>query len=261
MAPWTLGHPVNKHPRQHSAPFALTGFRSLGLSRKCLPDRRPWTREKEHGERRQTKSNMDMVADLGANRLYRAPGESSHQWVSMGFCRGGGGITAWGVSGSCRHLMPGKESLGLGSRQILPAARSAPDLRREVGVVLRKKAGVLARLIPACHTLRESIYLSARGTLSCWRFVSIFLLCAGWSLKWASLQDRLGCSGAPLPAFLSQDCSTLVSFCRSAHVWIKPGIAPLGLLWHEERGGVSRPGVASWVIGRCGACQQTWHNE
>lgn len=36
---WLLepsGHPVNKHPRQHGAPVALTGFRSLGLSRKCL---------------------------------------------------------------------------------------------------------------------------------------------------------------------------------------------------------------------------------
>lgn len=87
---------------------------------------------------------MDMVVDLGASRLYRAPGESSHQWVSMDFVRG---ITVWGVSGSCRHLTPGKESLGLGSRQILPAARCAPDLRGEVGVVLRIKTGVLARLI------------------------------------------------------------------------------------------------------------------
>lgn len=59
----------------------------------------------------------------------------------MDFVRG---ITAWGVSGSFRHLTPGNESLGLGSRQILPGARCAPDLRREVGVVFRMKTGVLA---------------------------------------------------------------------------------------------------------------------
>lgn len=58
-------------------------------------------------------------------------------------------ITVWGVSGSFRHLTPGKESLGLGSRQILPAARCAPDLRREEGVVGSMKTGVLARLIPS----------------------------------------------------------------------------------------------------------------
>lgn len=30
-----------------------------------------------------------------------------------------------GVSGSWRHITPGKESLGLGSRRIVPAARFA----------------------------------------------------------------------------------------------------------------------------------------
>lgn len=39
----------------------------------------------------------------------------------MDFVRGG--KKAWGVSGSCRHLAPAKQSLALGSSQILPAAR------------------------------------------------------------------------------------------------------------------------------------------
>lgn len=158
-----------------------------------------------------------MVADLGASRLYRAPGESSHQWVSMDFVRG---ITVWGVSGSCRKLTPGKESLGLGSRQILPAARSRSGPPARSGGGLEDENGRVSAAYPQRDTLCEYIYLSARSMLSCWRFMSVFLLCAGWSLKWASLQDRLGCSGAPLPAFLSQDCSTLMPFCRSTDVWI-----------------------------------------
>lgn len=74
-----------------------------------------------------------------------------------------------------------------------PLLACAPDLRREVGVVLRMKTGVLARLIPGVirYVYRFISQLAARSV--CRRFVSIFLLCAGWSLKWASLQDRLGC--------------------------------------------------------------------
>lgn len=109
------------------------------------------------------------------------------------------GIMAWGVSGSGRFLTPGKESLCSGSRQILPAALCAPDLQREVGVVLGNECGRVSTPCPS-GSFTHYIYFSASSVL-CWRFVSIFLLCAGWSLKWASLQDRLGCSGAPLPAF------------------------------------------------------------
>lgn len=94
--------------------------------------------------------------------------------------------------------------------------RSGPPARSGGG--LEDENGRISPSSPRCDTLCEYIYLSARGVLSCRRFVSIFPLCAGWSLKWASLQDRLGCSGAPLPAFLSQDCSTLVSFSRSTDV-------------------------------------------
>lgn len=127
----------------------------------------------------------------------------------MDFVRG---FTVWGVSGSCRHLTPENASLGLGSRQILPAARCAPDLRGEVGAVWRMKTGVLARLLVRrirCVDMFAA-QLAARSVAG--GLCVFFLLCAGWSLKWASLQDRLGCSGAPLPAFPSQDCSTLVSF-------------------------------------------------
>lgn len=41
-----------------------------------------WNPDDRNGKRREKglkKLKMDMVADLGATRLYRAPGESSHQ--------------------------------------------------------------------------------------------------------------------------------------------------------------------------------------
>lgn len=95
---------------------------------------------------------------------------------------------------------------GLGSRQIVPAARLRFGPPERSG---RKKTGVLARLI----ILRAVTFIYHRAACSVSGALGLFsLLCAGWSLKWASLQDRLGCSGAPLPAFLLQDCSTLMSF-------------------------------------------------
>lgn len=93
----------------------------------------------------------------------------------MDFVRGG--KKAWGVSGSCRHLAPAKQSLALGSSQILPAV--SPDLRREVGVVLRMKTGVLVRRCPRLlHNANRCVF-PARSALTCRRFVSVFLLCAG----------------------------------------------------------------------------------
>lgn len=101
-----------------------------------------------------------MVADLGANRLYRAPGESSHQWVSMDFVSG---ITAWGVSGSCRHLTPGKESLGLGSRQILPAARSRSGPPARSGGGLEDENGRVSGSPPQRDTLlRICLFISSQ---------------------------------------------------------------------------------------------------
>lgn len=36
-------------------------------------------KKRAEGGKGKRELNMDMVADLGASRLYRAPGESSHQ--------------------------------------------------------------------------------------------------------------------------------------------------------------------------------------
>ena len=130
---------------------------------------------------------------------------SEYRWIFVK-----GVSAAWGVSGSCRHLHAWERVAALGqagkSSPLLAALRTSGG---EVGVVLRMKTGVLARLI------RQYVWIylfisSQRAQFAgglCLFFFSI--VCAGWSLKWASLQDRLGCSGAPLPAFLSQDCSTL----------------------------------------------------
>lgn len=91
-----------------------------------------------------------------------------------------GGSAAWGVSGSRRHLTPGKESLGLGSRQILPAARRAPDLRGEVGVVSRipKKTGRISASYSQADAWCECVDFSVSViALTCRRFVCLLFYC------------------------------------------------------------------------------------
>lgn len=84
---------------------------------------------------------------------------------------------------------------GVGRKRVLPTPRAceavarfgqqsnpprcSPDLRREVGVVLRMKTGVLVRRCPRLlHNANRCVF-PARSALTCRRFVSVFLLCAG----------------------------------------------------------------------------------
>lgn len=86
----------------------------------------------------------------------------------MDFLRG---ITVLGVSGSWRHRTPAKESLGLGSRQIVPAARlrSGPPARGG-----GMETGVQARLISCVRRRVNICALRLAAALSCRRSVSIF---------------------------------------------------------------------------------------
>lgn len=75
MEPWPSG-------TQITPTSAETFFRSERVSvfraEQEVHDCGPWTEKRKISQQRQ---KMDMVTDAGTNRLYRAPGESGHQWV------------------------------------------------------------------------------------------------------------------------------------------------------------------------------------
>lgn len=178
-----------------------------------MPDCGPRTRKRAKKKRAKKINNLNFPKKNGyggrhgGEQALSGAGRIKSSVSIDGFCRAGGGNAVLGVSGSWRHLTPGNRVAGLGSRRAVRAARSA--LRTsgeevfwgvEVAALVLKKTGVLALSPPPL----TCVYLSGRGALGCWKGLGLFsLLCAlaRRSLKWASLQDRLGCSGAPLPAF------------------------------------------------------------